>query len=139
MRAVITDVIFRNEFESKFGTMYAFEIHYDKKKAKYTSKNKDQKNFIKGQEAEFIEETKTFVKKNGETQEYLAIKPPLKPFQKQSNFGKAMTKEKSKYSGFAVSYAKDLVVAGRLDRDELVTYAWVLFEAMAEMDKSLEL
>jgi hypothetical protein len=57
---------------------------------------------------------------------------------KQSNFGKALNKEKSRYSGFAVSYAKDLVVGGRIQKEELAPMAWILFELMVEMDKTLE-
>ena len=49
-----------------------------------------------------------------------------------------MKKEQSKYSGFAVAYAKDLVVAGKLDREELGDYAWILFDLMVEMDKTIE-
>lgn len=57
---------------------------------------------------------------------------------RQSSFGKALTKEQARYSGFAVSYAKDLVVSGKLELGELSDYAWILFDLMVEMDKSLE-
>ena len=136
MKAIITDVIYKKEYESKFGTMHQFEIHYDGKRASYSSKSKDQKHFVKGQEAEFIEEQKTFVNKEGKPMPYLVVKIPQQ--QRESNFGKALKKEQSKYSGFAVSYAKDLVVAGKLPFEELGDYAWILFDLMVEMDKSLE-
>lgn len=101
-----------------------------------TSKYKEQNKFIAGQEAEFTEEEKSYTDKNGNPQTFLVIKP-VNPV-KQSSFGKALKKEQSRYSGFAVSYAKDLVVAGRLQREELSDYAWVLFELMVSMDKTLE-
>ena len=116
--------------------MHQFEIHYDGKRASYSSKSKDQKHFVKGQEAEFIEEQKTFVNKEGKPMPYLVVKIPQQ--QRESNFGKALKKEQSKYSGFAVSYSKDLVVAGKLPFEELGDYAWILFDLMVEMDKSLE-
>lgn len=137
MKAVIKSAEFKKEFESKFGTMYQFLVTYDEKKAVYSSKNKEQKNFVPGQEAEFTEETKTYVNKRGENSTYLVIKP-VNNFQKQSNFGKALKKEQSRYSGFATAYSKDLVVAGKLPLEELADYAWILFDLMVAMDKSLE-
>ena len=135
MKAIITDVIYKKEYESKFGVMHQFEVHYDGKRASYSSKSKDQKHFVKGQETEFIEEQKTYVK-DGRESKYWVVKIPQQ--QRESNFGKALKKEQSKYSGFAVSYSKDLVVAGKLPFEELGDYAWILFDLMVEMDKSLE-
>jgi hypothetical protein len=131
MKALITDVKFTKEYDSKFGKLYSFKVSYDGRSGYYSSKSKDQTKFVAGQEAEFIEETKTNT--NGT---YIIVKPPMK--NGQSNFGKALNKEKSRYSGFAVSYAKDLVVGGRIQREELAPMAWILFELMVEMDKTLE-
>ena len=136
MKATITDVIYKKEYESKFGTMHQFEIHYDGKRASYSSKSKDQKHFVKGQETEFIEEQKTYVNKEGKPTPYTVVKIPQQ--QRESNFGKALKKEQSKYSGFAVSYAKDLVVGGKLPFEELGDYAWILFDMMVQMDATLE-
>jgi hypothetical protein len=131
MRALITEVKFTKEYDSKFGKLYSFKVSYDGRSGYYSSKYKDQTKFVSGQEAEFTEETKTNA--NGT---YIVVKPPVK--NSQSNFGKALNKEKSRYSGFAVSYAKDLVVGGRIQKEELAPMAWILFELMVEMDKTLE-
>ena len=131
MKALITNVEFKKEYETKYGTMYSFVVSYDGKRGYYSSKSKDQNKFVKGQEVEFTEEKRT-----SDKGEYLIVKPLMA--NKQSNFGKAIKKEQSKYSGFAVSYAKDLVVSGKLERGDLSAYAWVLFELMVEMDKSIE-
>ena len=131
MKALITDVKFVKEFETQFGKLFSFKVSYDGRDAYYSSKFKDQTKFVAGQEAEFTEETKT-----GKNGSYLTIKPPVKAG--QSNFGKALNKEKSRYSGFAVSYAKDMAVAGRIQVTELAPYAWILFDLMVEMDKTLE-
>ena len=136
MKAVIQEVIFKKEFETKYGTQYSFNVKYDNEVAVYRSKYKDQKKFIAGQEAEFTEETQTYTDKKGILQTYKVIKPVMQ--NRQSNFGKALNKEKSRYSGFAVSYAKDLLVAGRISKEELADQAWILFELMVEMDKTLE-
>lgn len=131
MKELITDVKFVKEYESKFGKLYSFKVSYAGRTAFYSSKKMDQTTFIVGKEAEFTEESKTST--NGS---YLVIKPPQKSG--QSNFGKALNKEKSRYSGFAVSYAKDLLVAGRITKEELADQAWILFELMVAMDKTLE-
>jgi len=136
MKTTIQEVIFKKEIDGKFGKLYSFNVKYDDKVAVYRSKYKDQKKFIPGQEAEFTEETQTYTDKQGNLQEYLVIKPALQ--QRQSNYGKELKKEQSRYSGFAVSYAKDLVVAGRLNKEELPEYATVLFELMVALDKSIE-
>ena len=131
MKALITEVTFIKEYDSKFGKLYSFNVSYDGRSAYYSSKSKDQTKFVTGREAEFTEETKT--SQNGT---YIVVRPPQQ--NKQSNFGKALSKEKTRYSGFAVSYAKDLLVAGRINRDELADQAWILFELMVAMDKTLE-
>lgn len=136
MKELIKEVTFHKEFDSKFGKMYSHLVKYDNKQAFYTSKKKEQSIFIAGQEAEFTEEEKTTIDKYGKPHNFYVIKPVNQ--NKQSNFGKALKKEQARYSGFAVSYAKDLVVSGKLERDELPEYAWVLFELMVAMDKSIE-
>ena len=136
MKAVIQEVTFSKEIDSKFGKLYSFKVKYDGEVAIYRSKNRDQKNFIPGKEAEFTEETQSYKDKNGVEQHYKVVK--LINQNKQSNFGKALKKEQSRYSGFAVSYAKDLLVAGRINREELQDMSWILFELMVTMDKTLE-
>ena len=136
MKAIITDVKFQKEGQNKFGTYYSFKVSYDGKTAFYNSKSKEQKNFIAGQEAEFTEEERTYTKDDGTIGKFNIIKPFNA--NRQSNFGKALKKEQSRYSGFAVSYAKDLVVAGRLQFEELLPYATVLFNAMVDLDKTLD-
>ena len=136
MKAVIEEVTFSKEIDSKFGKLYSFKVKYDGEVAIYRSKNRDQKNFVPGKEAEFTEETQSYKDKNGVEQHYKVIK--LINLNKQSNFGKALKKEQSRYSGFAVSYAKDLLVAGRINREELQDMSWILFEMMVAMDKTLE-
>jgi hypothetical protein len=136
MKAVIQEVKFTKEFDSKFGKLYSFRVKYDNQVAVYNSKYKDQKKFIAGQEAEFTEETKTYTDKEGNPKEYVVIKLPSQ--NRQSNFGKALGKEKARYSAMAVSYSKDLVIGGRIQLSELPDYAWIMFELMNEMDKTLE-
>lgn len=131
MKELITDVKFQKEYDNKFGKFYSFKVSYNGRSAFYSSKSKEQTNFVPGKESEFTEETKTSA--NGS---YLVIKP-FNP-NKQSNFGKALKKEQSRYSGFATSYAKDLVVAGKIPFEDLANEAWILFELMVEMDKSIE-
>ena len=51
MKAVIEEVTFSKEIDSKFGKLYSFKVKYDGQVAIYRSKNRDQKNFIPGKEA----------------------------------------------------------------------------------------
>ena len=135
MREIITEVKFTKEKQTQFGILYQFAISYDGKTAYYSSKSKDQKKFIPGEEAEFTEEERTYTDKNGNPASYLVIKPVYPD--RQSNFGKALNKEQARYSAMCVSYAKDLVIGGRIQIGELPDYAWIMFELIKEMDKSL--
>lgn len=136
MKAVIDEVTFSKEIDSKFGKLYSFKVKYDGEVAIYRSKNRDQKNFIPGKEAEFTEETQSYKDKNGVEQHYKVVK--LINQNRQSNFGKALQKEQARYSAMCVSYAKDLVIAGRIQLTELQDYSWVMFELIREMDKTLD-
>ena len=131
MKATIKNVTFSKEYQSKHGTLYAFKIQYDDKTAYYSSKSKDQKKFIKGQEAEFTEETRT-----GDRGEYIIIKPIYTGG--QSSFGKRLKVEQSKYSGFAMAYAKDLVVAGKIDSEQMYVEAQCMLDWMVEADKQIK-
>lgn len=134
MKAKINSITFKKEYESKFGTMYLFAVNYgDNKTGFYSAKSKEQTFFKKGEEAEFTEEVK-----NGERGEYVTVKPVRASFTGQGNFGKAMKKEQTKYSGFAVSYAKDLCIAGKIEFADISQYATVLFDLMVALDKSVE-
>jgi len=130
MEATITSAKFIKEFESKFGMLYSHQIEYDGKKAYYSSKSKDQKKFIPGQKAEFTEEKRT-----GKKGEYLVIKPATQNY--ASPGGKAIQREQSKYSGFAVSYVKDLIVAGKVPIEDWKVLSGEMCEFMFNLDKNL--
>ena len=130
MKAKITNVRFVKEFEGKYGLAFVFGVSYDGKEAQYISKSKDQTKFVKGQEAEFTETVKDY---RGEEQ------ITIKPIQTNTgNFGRAVKKEQSRYSGFAMSYAKDLCVADKIKITELRLYTTTMFNLMVELDKTLE-
>ena len=131
MKAKIESVKFNKEYESKFGTLYGFTVKYNGKTAFYSAKKKEQNKFVAGQEAEFTEETR-----NGTNGPYTVIKPIYN--QGQSNFGKALKREQSKYSGFAMSYAKDLVVAGAITYEQMFVEAQMMMDWMVEQDKQLQ-
>jgi len=138
MKALIKSVKFLKESEGKFGLMYSFKVTYksgeEEKQAYYTSKSKEQKKFIEGQEAEFTEETKMGTNDTP----YTVIKPIQAGGYNQSGFGKALKKEQSKYSGFAMSYAKDLVIADKITLEQISTYTEKMFKLMVALDKTLE-
>jgi hypothetical protein len=130
MKAVIKETKFVKEFDSKYGKMYSFSVSYDDKKAYYNSKNQDQQKFIVGKEAEFTEEIK-----EGKGGQYIVIKP-MQAFGK-SGYAKEIKKEQSKYSGFAVSYCKDLIIAGKIEMKDWEAASKKIFQFMVDLDKSI--
>ena len=132
MKAIINDVKFLKESESKYGLLYNFRIFYDDKQAYYSCKKREQDKFIIGQEAEFTEE-----EKEGSNGAYLVIKPIQKVWAGKSGFVKEIKKEQSKYSGFAVSYVKDLIIAGKIDIKNWEPASEKIFNFMVKLDKSI--
>jgi len=131
MKALITSVTFNEEYQSKRGdTLYSHIVKYDGKQAYYSAKYRDQKKFIAGQEAEFTEEERVSSKGS-----YFIIKPIYN--QGQSNFGKRLKVEQSKYSGFAMSYAKDLVKDKIIPIEQMYAEAECMFEWMVAKDKEI--
>ena len=131
MKAKITNIKYIKDYETKFGIMYSFLVEYDGKKAYYSCKKREQDKFKIGEEAEFVEE-----EKEGKNGKYLVIKPMQN--NSYSPYNKAVKKEQSRYSGFAVSYAKDLCIAGKIEFKDISQYSTVLFNLMVSLDKTLE-
>lgn len=136
MKALIDNVQFNKEFESKFGTLYNFTVSwYDEneqiQKGFYSSKKREQDKFKPGEESEFnIEE------KKNDKGTYYVIKPISKG--QFSGFNRNLKKEQSRYSGFAVSYCKDLIVSGHLPIEQWEKASKKIFNFMVELDKSIE-
>ena len=75
MKALIDNVKFKNEFESKFGILYSHIVSWYGKDEKiefgfYSSKKKDQTYFKAGQETEF-----TVEEKQGKQGNFFVFKP----------------------------------------------------------------
>lgn len=132
MKAKITSAEFLKEFETKFGTLYSHKIGYNGQYAFYSSKSKEQNKFVKDKEAEFTEEKRT----GKDNREYTIIKPV--GINLMSNYGKAVQKEQSKYSGFAVSYVKDLIIADKIKIEDWEKASQKIFNVMVNMDKSIQ-
>lgn len=131
MKAIIQKTEFHKEFDSKFGTLYSHKVWYDDKMAFYSSKSKDQNKFIVGGEAEFTEETRETNRGN-----VLIIKP-IQP-DRQSNFGKALKREQSRYTTMGASYVKDLIIAGKVDIKDWERATEKIVKFMFNLDKEIE-
>jgi hypothetical protein len=131
MKAIIKSVEWIKEYDTKFGKFHQHKITYDDKTAYYSSKVKEQKNFIPGKESEFVEELKKTDKC-----EWLTVKL-LNP-NGQNNYSKQVKKEQSRYSGFAVSYVKDLIIADKIKIDQWEAASKKIFQFMVDLDKTLE-
>jgi len=138
MKAEIIKALWIKEYEDKFGLKHLHKIIFidenlEKIEALYTSKSKEQKYFIEGKEAEFTLET---IKGKDGKNDWIKIKPMRSNF--QSTGGRAIKKEQSRYSGFAASYAKDLVVANKIKFKDMLPAAEKLFHFMVNLDKTLD-
>jgi hypothetical protein len=136
MKTKIIEVRYDKEVKLKFGDFHQFgikvEIDGTPQWCQYLSKSKDQNKFVAGQEAEIALTSKEH---NGKT--YYSIKPAQNAFS-GSNFSRKMKAEQSKYSGFAMSYAKDLVVSGSITPEQMFPTAKKMMDWMVEQDKNLE-
>jgi hypothetical protein len=133
MKAKITKVEFVKTYDTKHGEMFLHRVEYDGKEALYSSKKKDQNKFTAGQEAEFNEEKRTNKAGTG----FLVIKPVYAQGG-NSNYGRQLKREQSKYSGFAVSYVKDLIIAGKIDIGQWKDASKDICMFMVNLDKEIE-
>jgi len=131
MKAVINKITFKKVVPTKYGERFAFDAEYNDKTASFLANKKVQDTFVAGKENEF---TETPREHNGRT--YWNIKAIKQ--QGNSNFSRNMKREQSKYSGFACSYAKDLVVANMVEIKDMLKVAKKMMDWMVEQDKALE-
>jgi hypothetical protein len=144
MKIKVNKITFRNEVKTQFGIMYGYNVNYlnidtnVERWGSFLAKEKDKPAFIEGQEYE-VQETE----KEHNGQNYYSIKP----FKTATNsqYAKAKTREQTKYSGFAVSYVKDLFVQGVIiEEDDIkLMNTWKrlsteIFWHMVELDRNLE-
>lgn len=133
MKAVIQEVKYNKEFTTQKGTYHSHAVKIDGEWCEYVSKSKEQNKFVAGQEAEY-----TVTEREYQGRIYKKIKP-VYGGGGGSNFSRSMKREQSKYSGFAMSYAKDLAVAGIIkDVDDMFIQAQRMLNWMVEQDKKLE-
>lgn len=132
MKAKITKISAKDVKDGKFGKEYSYLIEYDGKEAYYTSYKKENTHFVSGKECEFVEEERT--SKGGN--KYTIVKAPKSSY--QSGYGKNHQKEQAKYSGFAVSYVKDLIIAGEVEMKHWESASEKIFKHMVALDKSIE-
>lgn len=108
--------ITRMEKKDNYGNT-SFIIELDNgDKGFYTSKNEDQKKFVVGQETEYLIE-----EKQGSKGVYFKITLPQSEGGAGKSFGggKPAPDPKTQMIGFAMSYTKDLIVAGKVGMQDL--------------------
>lgn len=134
MKAVLKQIVFSKPVETKRGLRYRFDVKYDvdgkERIASFLSEEEDQKLFKEGEENEFIESTREY---NNRT--YYNIAPPKK--KGSSNYGRNLQREQARYSGFAMSYAKDLVCESKIPFEDMYSEADKMHKWMVEKDKEL--
>lgn len=132
-KAVVKSVLPNGTWDSKYGTMYKFEVHFENGDyGEYNSKSQDQTKMVVGQEVEY---TRTSREYNGNM--YYTIKP----VQPQS-FGGGYKGKDPKTEGRIVRMnvlqrAVDLCIAGKVGLADIKSTAeglekWVLGEEVAK-------
>ncbi|MCK5605316.1 hypothetical protein KAR91_25715 [Candidatus Pacearchaeota archaeon] len=133
MKAKIISVEFKKEYTTKFGVLYLHKITYGEGDSGfYSSKKKEQTKFVVGQETEFDIE-----KQMGQNNKSWDKIKPIMANQGFSNQGRAQQREQNKYSGFAMAYAKDLVVSGKIEIEQMYAEAQCMIDWMVLKDKEL--
>ena len=97
----------------------------------YFCPKKDQTDLVPNKEAEFTVEK---VEKGGNT--YYNIKLPKKG--RDSNYGRNLKKEQSRYTTMGASYVKDLIIAGKIDIKDWKRATDDIVKFMFELDKEIE-
>lgn len=133
-KGVVTSATGNGTWDSKYGTMYKFEIAFDNGDAgEYNSKSQDQNKFVVGQEAEYTISSRDY---NGAT--YYTIKPaqPVGGF--SGGFkAKADPEKDRRIAKLAVlKSATELVVADKIGRQDIFVIAdemmkWVYDEKVS--------
>ncbi len=135
MKAIFKQIVLSKPVETKFGLRYSFNVKYDvdgkERIGSFLSEKENQEVFKEGQENEFTEASREY---NGKT--YYNIAPIKK--KGSSNFSRQLKREQSKYSGFAMSYAKDLTVSGKIPLEDMYKEAEKMMSWMVQKDKELE-
>ena len=136
MKAKIIFINYKREFQTKFGTLYSYDVTYEDergvtKDAEYVSKSKEQKTFEPGKEYEIVEEEREH---NGNI--YMKIKP-ARETSGSSAFTKKMKQNQAQYSSFAVAYCKDLIIADKLPIEKWEKAAEKICKFMFKLDNDI--
>lgn len=115
----VTKVTGNGTWNSQYGTMYKFEVEFANFDiGEYSSKSKDQTNFVVGQEATYEITSKDY---QGRT--FYTIKPvkAQAPFSGGGKYDAETSKKIARMS--VLKCATDLVIAGHVKFDSLFEYA----------------
>ena len=121
-RSFVKSAQFKRSYESKYGQLYAFDIVMENgDQGTYSSKSPQQTYFVAGAEANYTIETR----QNGEY-----LNTFIKPVRDFKSSGAVKTGD-GRNESFALSYSKDLLVAGKItSQAEMFSladqmYAWL--------------
>ena len=136
MKALIDNITFNKEFETKFGVLYSHKVfYYDEndeiQQGFYNSKKKEQTYFKPGQEAEFDIEIK-----HSDRGDFTVIKPAKQG--SFSGYNRNLKKEQSRYTTMGASYVKDLIIAGKVDIKDWERATEKIVKFMFNLDKEIE-
>src|SRR5688500_1509807 len=115
-KAKVTKITKMEKKDSYGNTSFIIELD-NGDKGFYTSKNEDQKKFVANQEAEYMIEEKT----GSKGKKYFKITTPQSdaPFNKGGGGGRPQVDPRVQMISFAMSYCKDLIIAGKIGLQDM--------------------
>lgn len=115
-KSKVKSISFKNSWPGKYGTMYDFNIEFENgDKGVFNSQKNPQDRFKEGEDVPYTIET---VNRNGYVN--VIIRPVV---EKKVDSPKNLTSKnfRAEFIGYAAAYAKDLVVAGKVDMKDFST------------------
>jgi hypothetical protein len=108
----------------------SFSIEFDNgDKGFYSTKTPDRIPFIAGNVSDYVIEQ---IEKKDKTGFYNKIKVPGEPAQAGGGFQRKSVDPKVQLAGYAASYTKDLIVAGKVGVQEFEKYFEIIFTTMSK-------
>jgi hypothetical protein len=99
----------------------------------FTTTKKEQTAFEIDKEYDITEEQREY-----QGNVYFKIKPVRDANFGGSNYSRKLKQEQARYSGFAMAYAKDLVVAEKIEFEQMLPAAKKMFDFMVKLDKEIQ-
>lgn len=114
--SAVKSIVSKGSFESSYGTLHKFVYEFEDGSVLSANHKTLESPFEKGNAVEYL------VKGNKDGEDYGSVSKPQSG-NTYNNLKKSSSSSPSNTASFALSYAKDLVVSGQLEIDDLISKA----------------